>query len=102
MSSKKAHLVGALRAGIDSGQWGPGDRLPSASELAKEHGVSEHTVREALGVLKTERLIEGVAGAGTFVLDRVKPAGLPSAGQSVEERLAALEAWRAAHEERHP
>lgn len=95
--SKKARLTETLRAGIRSGQWAPGARLPSARELADEHGVSEATAREALGTLKAEGLAVTAVGAGTFV-----PDVLPVAGLSLEERLAAVEAWQTAHERGHP
>lgn len=55
-----------LRARIDS-DWGPGDRMPTESELVDEFGVSLITIRRALDELVRERRIERVRGRGTFV-----------------------------------
>ncbi len=44
-----------------------GARLPSEPTLAREFGVSRETVREALGVLRSEGLVYARPGRGTFV-----------------------------------
>lgn len=62
-------LADALRARILSGDLRTGDRLPAESELCEAYGVSRSTVREALRVLASERLLvtrRGVQG-GSFV-----------------------------------
>jgi GntR family transcriptional regulator len=60
-------LVAILRGQIKSGELAPGQQLPSALTLASDYQVSAPTVKKALGVLKDEGLIVGVAGYGTFV-----------------------------------
>jgi DNA-binding FadR family transcriptional regulator len=58
-----------LRSQITSGQLRPGDRLPTEPELCARCGVSRSTVREALRLLSSQRLIittRGVTG-GSFV-----------------------------------
>jgi GntR family transcriptional regulator len=60
-------LVAILRGKIESGELAPGQQLPSALTLASDYQVSAPTVKKALGVLKDEGLITGVAGYGTFV-----------------------------------
>lgn len=65
-------LADELRAAIRRGDIRPGDRLPSEQALAKTHGVSQTTVRLALGALKAEALIASGHGRGTFV--RAHPA----------------------------
>ena len=56
---KAAELVaGLLRRRIVRSELGPGDSLPSESELMEVFGVSRPTLREALRVLETESLIE--------------------------------------------
>jgi GntR family transcriptional regulator len=60
-------LAGILRSQIESGELPPGRQLPSALALASAYQVSAPTVKKALGVLKSEGLIVGVAGYGTFV-----------------------------------
>ena len=57
-----------LRSSLDSGEWGPGDRLPPERELASRYGCSLITVRHALGELAREQRIERTRGKGTFVL----------------------------------
>ncbi len=59
-----------LRASILRGDVSPGDRLPVEAELAGMFGVSRSTIREALRVLSSERLLRTVrgVGGGSFVL----------------------------------
>lgn len=74
-ASLASHLTAALRAGIGDGALGPGDRLPSETRLASEHGVSRSVVREAIAALRADGLVESRQGSGVYVL---KPgAGLP-------------------------
>lgn len=60
-------IADKLRADILTGKYGPGDRLPSETELMEIHGVSRGTAREALGVLRSEGLADSRRGAGVFV-----------------------------------
>jgi GntR family transcriptional regulator, N-acetylglucosamine utilization regulator len=52
---------------IESGEWGPGYRLPTESELTAQFGVSRVTVRQALQLLANQGLVERKQGLGTFV-----------------------------------
>lgn len=45
----------------------PGEQLPNENELAKQLNVSRTTLREALRILATNRIIEIKRGKGTFV-----------------------------------
>jgi GntR family transcriptional repressor for pyruvate dehydrogenase complex len=54
---------------IRSGQYAPGDRLPSERKLAEQLQVSRTSVREALSRLETFGLLESRHGLGTFVKD---------------------------------
>ncbi|MEW1819183.1 FadR/GntR family transcriptional regulator [Arthrobacter sp. NPDC080031] len=58
-----------LRGAILSGSLKGGEMLPPETELASQFGVSRTTLREALRVLTSERLIRKVPGArgGNFV-----------------------------------
>ncbi len=64
----------SLRKAIASGQYGPGDRLPSEIEMTETHGVSRTVVREAVTALRCDGLVEVRQGAGIFVLKREKDA----------------------------
>lgn len=55
---------------IRTGFHGPGDRLPSESELAQAYGVHRHTVRLALARLAAEGLVVAHQGKGVFVAER--------------------------------
>ena len=47
-----AQLIGQIRAGIVSGAFSPGERLPSVRDLAMEAGVNPNTMQRALAVLR--------------------------------------------------
>jgi GntR family transcriptional regulator len=64
---KYQRIAAALRADIRSGEHQPGDRLPAETALMERFGVSLPTLRQALGVLRAEGLIESRHGLGTFV-----------------------------------
>jgi DNA-binding FadR family transcriptional regulator len=64
-------VAGNLRRAILAGELRPGERLPNEAELAASFNVSRTTIREALGTLVGERLIEktrGLAG-GSYVTE---------------------------------
>jgi len=52
---------------LESGEWGPGDRLPTLPTLADTYLVSVATIREALRVLQSQGLISIEQGRGSFV-----------------------------------
>lgn len=62
-----AQMANILRASIADGEYPPGVRLPSESALAREHGVSAMTARQAVSVLEEEGLVRRIQGKGTFV-----------------------------------
>lgn len=68
--AKWALIADGIRAQIKSGELGPGDKLPSTSELCRQHDVSAIVVRQAINALKIEGLVEGVGGVGVFVAER--------------------------------
>ena len=57
----------AITKGLESGQWRPGEPIPSETELAARHGVSQGTVRKAIDELAAENLLVRRQGKGTFV-----------------------------------
>ncbi len=60
-------LADELRQGITSGEYRPGDRLPSTLELMERTGVANLTVRGAYRVLVEEGLVESVPKRGFYV-----------------------------------
>lgn len=62
--------VGQIRAAILSGQYKPGERLPTEADLSSVLGVGRSTVREAIRVLEAEGLVDSRRGAGTFVAQK--------------------------------
>ncbi len=83
-SPKTAELVaGTLRRMVVEGQLIDGDFLPNEAELMTHFGVSRPTLREAVRVLESERLVEVRRGSRTGARVRVpgpeivaRPAGL--------------------------
>jgi GntR family transcriptional regulator len=57
----------AIRAGVQTGQWRVGERLPSEPQLALDLGISRATLREALRLLISDGLLHRRHGVGTFV-----------------------------------
>jgi DNA-binding GntR family transcriptional regulator len=60
-----------LRERISSGEYAPGARLPSESDLAAELGVSRATVRSVMAALEQSRLVTRRQGDGTYINRRV-------------------------------
>jgi DNA-binding GntR family transcriptional regulator len=56
-----------LRQQIRQGTLAAGERLPSETALAERYRISVPTMRQAIGVLRAEGLIESRHGIGTFV-----------------------------------
>jgi DNA-binding FadR family transcriptional regulator len=59
-----------LRAGMLSGEFVVGSRLPAERDLSKQLSVSRSSVREALIALEVEGWVEVRTGSGIYVLDR--------------------------------
>ena len=81
-----AQIADALRERIVKGEWAIGSQIPTLPELAQEFGVGLITVRQAVQVLKSEKLVVPEQGRGTFV--RNKPQTHPK--MQVETSLQGL------------
>lgn len=55
---------------IRGGDLPPGTQLPSYSEIAKQHGVSDIVVRKVIELLRSQGLVRPVRRRGIFVADR--------------------------------
>jgi DNA-binding GntR family transcriptional regulator len=60
-------VAAELRRRILSGEYEPGSRIPSRSQIRAEFGVGATAALEAMRVLLAEGLVEGRSGSGTFV-----------------------------------
>jgi GntR family transcriptional regulator len=56
-----------ITQGLESGEWKPGEMIPSEVELAARYKVSQGTVRKAIDELAAEHLLIRRQGKGTFV-----------------------------------
>ena len=56
-----------ITAGLQSGEWKPGEAIPSEIDLAKRYGVSQGTVRKAIDAMAAGNLLVRRQGKGTFV-----------------------------------
>jgi GntR family transcriptional repressor for pyruvate dehydrogenase complex len=80
---KRTQRSGEVRLQIErairSGDFAPGDRLPSERELVETFGVSRVSVREAIRSLEALGFVRVYQGRGAFVTDRRSGFGEPMA-----------------------
>lgn len=62
-----SQIADDLRSDIESGELSPGQRLPSAPELAEIYGVTKVTATKAIRYLQQGGLLTVVNGMGTYV-----------------------------------
>ncbi|PTB17446.1 GntR family transcriptional regulator [Trinickia symbiotica] len=60
-------IKGLITQSLVSGEWKPGEIIPSELELAARYKVSQGTVRKAIDELAAENLLVRRQGKGTFV-----------------------------------
>jgi DNA-binding FadR family transcriptional regulator len=70
--TNKEYFVRKLTKGILSGEWNPGDRLPSERELAAEMGIGKTVVHSGFEQLAAMGLVEIKPKSGVFVADYMK------------------------------
>src|SRR5699024_8832131 len=75
-----------LKEKIQSGDYCPGDILPSENELTEQFGVSRGTVRKALALLLEKGYIQKMKGKGSVVLD-IQRFDLPLSGLTSYKEL---------------
>jgi GntR family transcriptional regulator len=59
-----------MRERVRSGEWKPGEIIPSERELSEKYGISRMTARQAITELVNEGLFYREQGKGTFVSQR--------------------------------
>lgn len=68
-----AQLAASIRSDIAAGQLAPGDRLPSAKEVAASLDVNLHTVLRSYQELRDEGLVDMRRGRGAVITDAAIP-----------------------------
>ena len=88
--------------GLASGEWRPGEAIPSEAELAVRFNVSQGTVRKAIDEMAAENLVVRKQGKGTFVASHNDPRAffrflrvVPDKGGVAVPQSVPLECWRA-------
>ncbi len=66
-------LASLFRRRIETGEWPMDGRTPTVDDLSDEYGVARATIRQALGSLEDEGLIERFRAKGTFVRRKPMP-----------------------------
>lgn len=66
-NTSSQRIVAEIRARIRSGALRPGDRVPSARQIVKEHGVAIATAQKVLEELRRAGLVRAKPGIGTIV-----------------------------------
>ena len=81
-------VANSIRAAILTGEFKPGERLPSGHDLAKFFGVARMTVHHSIRTLREEGFVVSQAGSGVFVRERPK-----LQGDGAREELAGVAAF---------
>ena len=63
-------VMGKLKSLIASGEYQPGDKLPSENALAERFGIGRSSVREAIKVFQYIGVLASYTAKGTFVCER--------------------------------
>ncbi|ENO88158.1 GntR family transcriptional regulator [Thauera linaloolentis] len=87
---------------LESGEWRPGQAIPSEQELAARFSVSQGTVRKAIDEMAAENLLVRKQGKGTYVASHNDPRALfrflrlvPIDGDLSHPQSVPLDCWRA-------
>ncbi|PKO54690.1 MAG: GntR family transcriptional regulator, partial [Betaproteobacteria bacterium HGW-Betaproteobacteria-19] len=87
---------------LESGEWLPGQAIPSEQELAARFSVSQGTVRKAIDEMAADNLLVRKQGKGTYVASHNDPRALfrflrlvPMDGDLSHPQSVPLDCWRA-------
>lgn len=84
----------AIEKEIMTGRLGPGDQLPTETELAQQFGLTRHTVREGLRILEEGGLVGREAGRRLFVKQPHYAESAPRATRAlIMQRVTFRELW---------
>jgi GntR family transcriptional regulator len=95
-------IKGLIINALESGEWRPGESIPSETDLAVRFNVSQGTVRKAIDEMAADNLLVRRQGKGTFVATHSDPRAffrflrlVPLSGSIEQTRSVPLECWRA-------
>ncbi len=95
-------IKGLILQGLESGEWRPGEAIPSETDLAARFNVSQGTVRKAIDEMAAENLLIRKQGKGTYVASHNDPRSrfrflrlVPQSGHIVLPQSVPLDCWRA-------
>lgn len=71
-------LVNWIKEQVVTNQLKYGDKFYSENELSAMFGISRQTVRQAVGILEQEGIVERRRGSGTFVIQSSRPQHTPT------------------------
>ena len=87
---------------LESGEWRPGQAIPSEQELAARFSVSQGTVRKAIDEMAADNQLVRKQGKGTYVASHNDPRALfrflrlvPVDGELSSPQSIPLDCWRA-------
>ncbi|UYO01373.1 MAG: FadR family transcriptional regulator [Devosia sp.] len=83
-------VVETLRKRLVAGEFEPGTKLPTESQLSTHFGVSRTVVREAMAALAADGMVQPRQGAGVFVLPQARSAFSTIAGERSNKISVAL------------
>lgn len=83
-------VVDALRKRIGAGEFAPGKKLPTESQLTVHFGVSRTVVREAIAVLSADGTVQPRQGAGVFVMSSPASAFTAIGGETSNKTSVAI------------
>lgn len=85
--AKYVQVMQQIKDEIVNGYRKPGQRISSENELCRDFQVSRQTVRQALGLLEEEGLLERRRGSGTYVH------GIPPANRPKSMCVGLISSW---------
>ena len=95
-------IRGLILQSLETGEWRPGEPIPSEADLATRYNVSQGTVRKAIDEMAAENMLVRRQGKGTFVATHSDPRAffrflrlVPLDGSVELSKSVPLECWRA-------
>ncbi len=65
-------VMDQIKALISSGEYKPGDKIPTEAELAEKFGIGRSSIRQAINIFNYLGVLESKASLGTFVQERAQ------------------------------